>query len=124
MRAWGGSCHGRLPALRSPPRAWWACPLLRERGPKLWLIASSSSVGLVWAAVLVGLAAILTFAHLGPMAANALSGRAPPDAFIRPDGASFLLVAPVALGAVATLSLLVFASALSEFLKPVWTPMP
>lgn len=91
---------------------------------KLWLIASSSSVGLVWAAVLVGLAAILTFAHLGPMAANALSGRAPPDAFIRPDGASFLLVAPVVLGAVATLSLLVFASALSEFLKPIWTQMP
>lgn len=91
---------------------------------KLWLIASSSSVGLVWAAVLIGLAAILTFAHLGPMAASALSARAPPDAFIRPDGASFMLVAPVALGAVATLSLLIFASALSEFLSPIWTPPP
>lgn len=91
---------------------------------KLWLIVASADAGLVWAAVLVGLSAVLTFAHLGPLAAGALSGRAPPDAFKRPDGASFLLVAPVVLGAAATLSLLGLANPLIIFLTPMWSPTP
>jgi multicomponent Na+:H+ antiporter subunit D len=91
---------------------------------KLWLITASAGAGLLWAAVLMGAAAVLTFAHLGPLAANALSGRAPTDAFKRPDGASILLVAPVVLGAAATLWLLVLADPLASFLSPVWTPQP
>jgi multicomponent Na+:H+ antiporter subunit D len=89
---------------------------------KLWIITASTSAGLVWAGALVGLAAVLTFAHLGPLAANAFAGRAPADAFKRPDGASILLVAPVILGAAATLSLLILANPLAEFLAPMWTP--
>jgi hypothetical protein len=65
---------------------------------------------------------VLTFANLGPLAANAFAGRAPADAFKRPDGASILLVAPVILSAAATLSLLVLADPLARFLSPVWTP--
>lgn len=91
---------------------------------KLWLITASAGAGMLWAAVLLGLAAALTFAHLGPLAANALSGPAPTDAFKRPDGASILLVAPVVLGAAATLWLLVLANPLALFLSPVWTPRP
>lgn len=89
---------------------------------KLWLITASAATGVVWAAVLVAVAAILTFAHLGPLAANAFAGRAPTDAFKRPDGASILLVAPVILSAVATLWLLLLADPLASFLSPVWTP--
>ncbi len=89
---------------------------------KLWLITASASTGLVWAAALLGAAAVLTFAHLGPLAANAFAGRPPTDAFKRPDGASILLVAPVILGAAATLWLLVLADPLAAFLSPVWTP--
>jgi multicomponent Na+:H+ antiporter subunit D len=89
---------------------------------KLWLITASARTGVTWAAVLVGAAAVLTFAHLGPLAANAFAGRAPTDAFKRPDGASILLVAPVILGAAATLWLLVLADPLAFFLSPVWTP--
>jgi multicomponent Na+:H+ antiporter subunit D len=96
---------------------------------KLWLIVASAGASfnaegsggdLVWAAVLVGVSAVLTFAHLGPLAAGALSGKAPTDPFKRPDGASFLLVVPVVLGAVASLSLLVFADPLATFLSPIW----
>lgn len=89
---------------------------------KLWLITASASTGVIWAAGLVAAAAALTFAHLGPLAANAFAGRAPTDAFKRPDGASILLVAPVILGAAATLGLLVLADPLASFLSPVWTP--
>lgn len=89
---------------------------------KLWLITASAGAGLIWAAVLVGLAAVLTFAHLGPLAAGALSAPAPEDAFKRPDGASFLLAGPVILGAAASLGLLALADALATFLSPVWTP--
>jgi multicomponent Na+:H+ antiporter subunit D len=89
---------------------------------KLWLITASASTGVVWAAGLVGLAAVLTFAHLGPLAASTFAGRAPTDAFKRPDGASIMLVAPVVLGAIATLGLLVLANPLARFLMPVWTP--
>ena len=89
---------------------------------RLWLITASTSAGLVWAGALVGVAAVLTFAHLGPLAANAFAGRAPSDAFKRPDGASILLVAPVILSAAATLWLLVLADPLDSFLSPVWTP--
>jgi len=89
---------------------------------KLWLITASASTGVVWAAALVAAAAVMTFAHLGPLAANAFAGRAPTDAFKRPDGASILLVAPVILAAVATLWLLVLADPLASFLSPVWTP--
>ncbi|WP_228126754.1 complex I subunit 5 family protein [Candidatus Viadribacter manganicus] len=89
---------------------------------KLWLIAAAAGSGLVWAAGLASVAAILTFIHLGPLAANALAARAPTDAFKRPDGASILLAAPVILAAAATLSLLVLADPLAMFLSPIWTP--
>ncbi|MEQ1489375.1 MAG: proton-conducting transporter membrane subunit [Terricaulis sp.] len=88
---------------------------------KLWLITAAAGSGLVWAAGLAAAAAILTFTHLGPLAASALAARAPTDAFKRPDGASILLAAPVILAAAATLSLLVSANALAEFLAPIWT---
>lgn len=89
---------------------------------KLWLIAAASGAGLIWAAALAGVAAVLTFVHLGPLAASALAGRPPTDAFKRPDGASILLVAPVILSAAATLWLLVLADPLASFLSPIWTP--
>ena len=89
---------------------------------KLWLITATAGAGLIWAAALVGVAAVLTFAHLGPLAANTLAGKAPTDAFKRPDGASILLAAPVILSAVATLWLLVLADPLASFLSPIWTP--
>ncbi len=91
---------------------------------KLWLVTAAADAGLPWAAVMVGAAAVLTFAHLGPMAANALVGRAPTDPFKRPDGASFMLVAPVMLCAAATLCLLVFADPLATFLAPLWATPP
>ncbi len=89
---------------------------------KLWLITAAAGSGLIWAAALAAVAAMLTFAHLGPLAANALAARAPTDAFKRPDGASILLAAPVVLSAAATLSLLVLADPLAAFLSPMWTP--
>ncbi len=88
---------------------------------KLWLITASASSGLVWAGALVGVGAVLTFAHLAPLAANAFAEKAPTDAFKRPDGGSILLVAPVVLAAAATLWLLVLADPLAAFLAPVWT---
>ncbi|MBK8544431.1 MAG: hypothetical protein IPL62_13320 [Caulobacteraceae bacterium] len=88
---------------------------------KLWLITAAAGSGLVWAAGLAAAAAILTFTHLGPLAANALAARAPTDAFKRPDGASILLAAPVILAAAATLSLLVLADPLADYLSPIWT---
>lgn len=91
---------------------------------KLWLITAASGAGMVWAAALAGVAAVLTFAHLGPLAANALAARAPTDAFKRPDGASILLAAPVILSAAATLWLLILADPLASFLSPIWTPAP
>jgi multicomponent Na+:H+ antiporter subunit D len=91
---------------------------------KLWLITAAAGSGLIWAAALAGIAAILTFTHLGPLAANALAARAPTDAFKRPDGASILLAAPVILSAAATLWLLVLADPLAAFLSPIWTPDP
>lgn len=91
---------------------------------KLWLITAAAGSGLIWAAALAGVAAILTFTHLGPLAANALAASAPTDAFKRPDGASILLAAPVILCAAATLGLLVLADPLAAFLAPIWTPGP
>lgn len=88
---------------------------------KLWLITAAADAGLVWAAVLAGIAAVLTFAHLGPLAASALAVRAPEDPFKRPDGAPIMLVAPVVLSGAATLLLLVFADPLSRFLAPLWS---
>lgn len=89
---------------------------------KLWLIIAAAHAQLPWASVLAGLAAVLTFAHLGPLAAGALAGKAPADAFKRPDGASILLAAPVILSAAATLWLLVLADPLATFLAPIWMP--
>lgn len=91
---------------------------------KLWLITAAELAHLRWAAVLAAAAAVLTFAHLGPLAANALAGRAPTDAFKRPDGASILLAAPVILSAAATLWLLILADPIASFLAPIWTPTP
>jgi multicomponent Na+:H+ antiporter subunit D len=87
---------------------------------KLWLITAAADAGLHWAAVMAGVTAVLTFAHLGPLAANALVGSAPTDPFKRPDGASIMLVAPVILSAAATLWLLVLADPLATFLAPLW----
>lgn len=89
---------------------------------KLWLITAAAGAGVSWAAALIGASAILTFAHLGPLAANALAGKAPTDAFKRPDGASIFLVAPIVIGAAATLSLLALADPLANFLSSVWAP--
>ncbi len=91
---------------------------------KLWLIAAAADTGLISAAVLAGAAAILTFAHLGPLAANALAGRAPTDPFKRADGASIMLVAPVILSGAATLWLLLIADPLARFLSPLWMGGP
>lgn len=91
---------------------------------KLWLIAAAADTGLISAAVLAGAAAVLTFAHLGPLAANALAARAPTDPFKRPDGASIMLVAPVILSAAATLWLLLLADPLARFLAPLWMQAP
>ena len=88
---------------------------------KLWLITAAADTGYVWAAVLASVAAILTFAHLGPLAANALVAKAPTDPFKRPDGASILLVAPVILSAGATFFLLVLADPLARYLSPLWS---
>jgi hypothetical protein len=71
---------------------------------------------------LVALAAALTFAHLGPVATRALSEPPPENPFRQPDGATVLLTAPVVLGALATLSLLLLADPLASFLAPIWTP--
>jgi multicomponent Na+:H+ antiporter subunit D len=89
---------------------------------RLWLITSAAGAGLIWAAALVAVAAILTFAHLGPAAARALSEPTPENPFKQPDGATVLLAAPVALGALATLALLLVADPLAAFLSPIWTP--
>jgi len=91
---------------------------------KLWLIIAAADAGMIWAAVLIGVTAILTFAHLGPLAANALVGPAPTDPFKRPDGASIMLVAPVVICAVATLWLLIAADPLAAYLSPLWTLPP
>ena len=110
----GGFAVGCAGMIGMPPFAGaWA---------KLWLITASAGAGLIWAAGLLGAAAILTFAALGPLAANALAGKAPADAFKRPDGASIFLAAPIVICAAATLSLLALADSLATFLSPVWTP--
>lgn len=88
---------------------------------KLWLITAAADAGWVSAAITAGVGAVLTFAHLGPLAAHALTGRAPPSETLkRPDGASILLVAPVALVAAGTLTLLFFADPIAFFLSPLW----
>ncbi|MES1202872.1 MAG: proton-conducting transporter membrane subunit [Pseudomonadota bacterium] len=87
---------------------------------KLWLITASADAGAPWAAALVGLAAILTFAHLGPLTASAVASPAPADAFKRADGASIMLVAPVVVCGAATLLLLVMANPIFLFLQPLW----
>ncbi|MGE0596616.1 MAG: proton-conducting transporter membrane subunit [Hyphomonadaceae bacterium] len=91
---------------------------------KLWLITAAADAGMIWAAALAGLTAILTFAHLGPLAASALASEAPPDPFKRPDGASLMLVAPVVMSAAATLWLLLTADPLASYLAPLWEPPP
>ncbi|MET0181291.1 MAG: proton-conducting transporter membrane subunit [Caulobacterales bacterium] len=87
---------------------------------KLWLITAAADAGYLWAGGLAALAAVLTFAHWGPLAAIGLVGRAPADAFKRPDGASILLVAPAILAAIATASLLFLADPIANFLSTIW----
>jgi formate hydrogenlyase subunit 3/multisubunit Na+/H+ antiporter MnhD subunit len=91
---------------------------------KLWLITAAAEAKVIWAAVLVGAGAALTFAHLAPLAAQAMIAPPPADAMRRPDGASVMLVAPVVLAAAATLLLLVLADPLAYFLMPLWTVAP
>lgn len=87
---------------------------------KLWLITAAADADFVWAGALAAMAAVITFAHWGPLAANALVGPAPEDPFKRPDGASILLVAPVVIAAVATAALLFLADPLAVFLSTIW----
>lgn len=87
---------------------------------KLWLITAAADAGYVWAGGLAALGAIAAFALWGPLAAKALAGAAPQDAFKRPDGASILLVAPVTVAAIATASLLFLADPLALFLSTIW----
>jgi multicomponent Na+:H+ antiporter subunit D len=91
---------------------------------RLWLITSAAGAGLIWAAALVSIAAILTFAHLAPAAARALSEPTPENPFKETDGATALLATPVALGALATLCLFFIADPLAAFLSPIWTSPP
>lgn len=86
---------------------------------KLWLITAAADAGLPWAAALVGLASVLMFASLGPLAANTLVGPAPHDPFKRRDGASALLTGPIVLSAAATLWLLILANPIAWFLAPI-----
>lgn len=90
---------------------------------KLWLILAAADANAIWAAVLVAAAAVLTFAHLGPLAANALAGPPPPDPLRRADGASIMLVGPVIVSAAATVGLLMLADSLARFLAPLWAPL-
>jgi multicomponent Na+:H+ antiporter subunit D len=91
---------------------------------KLSLISAAAHESRGWTAVLAGAAAVLTFAHLGPLAASALAGNTPADAFKRPDGAPLTLAAPVVLGAAATLSLIFLADPLFAVLAPLWAAAP
>lgn len=88
---------------------------------RLWLITAAADAGYLWAGGLVALAAVLSFAHWGPLASNALVGPAPPpEALKRPDGASILLVAPVIVAAAATAALLFLADPIATFLSAIW----
>jgi multicomponent Na+:H+ antiporter subunit D len=86
---------------------------------KLWLITAAADAGAPWAAGLAGLSAVLMFASLAPLAANALVAPAPTDPFKRAEGASIMLVAPIILSAAATLWLLLLASPIADFVSPV-----
>ncbi|MBL8548409.1 MAG: hypothetical protein JNJ73_00385 [Hyphomonadaceae bacterium] len=95
-------------------------PPLAGAWPKLWLMTATAEADLVWAGALAAVASIAAFASLAPLIANAGVAPAPIGAFIRPDGASILLVAPVILAAAATLALVAFVDALARFLAPIW----
>lgn len=99
-------------------------PPLAGAWPRLWLMTASAESGLMWAGALVAFGSIATFAYLAPLAAKALVGEAPADPFRRPDGASIILVAPMALTAAATLALIFFVDPLAQFLAPVWSAPP
>jgi multicomponent Na+:H+ antiporter subunit D len=88
----------------------------------LWLIAASSQQGQIWAAILVIAAALVTFAAFGPLAANALFGRAPAYPFQRPDAASAFVIAPTAIAGLVTLLLLAFVDPIARFLGPGLAP--
>ena len=68
-----GFCGGAASMIGMPP--------FRRRRAKLWLIAAASGAGLDLGGRPRGVAAVLTFVHLGPLAASALAGRPPTDAF-------------------------------------------
>jgi hypothetical protein len=59
---------------------------------------------------------VLSLAAFLPTALRALFGPAPIDAFKRPDAASILLVAPVAIGGAVSLGLIYVLDPLSRFL--------
>lgn len=91
---------------------------------KLWLITAAADAGYLWAGALAAFAAVLTFAHWGPLAAGALVSPAPADALKRPDGAGILVVAPVVIAAAATAALLFLADPLANFLAAIWRGPP
>jgi multicomponent Na+:H+ antiporter subunit D len=99
-------------------------PPLAGAWPKLWLMTAAAEAELVWAGGLAAFASIAAFACLAPLIANAVVGEAPSGAFVRPDGASILLVAPVFLAAAATLALVAFVDPLVRFLAPIWGLQP
>ncbi len=84
---------------------------------KLALISAAAERHDTLAAVLVGLAAALTFAHLAPFSARALSAHGPKEAFKRPDGGAIALLAPMALASGACLALTLIANLLFNYLS-------
>jgi multicomponent Na+:H+ antiporter subunit D len=88
----------------------------------MWLIAGAGQAGLLWAAGLALLAALLSFAAFGPLAARALFGQAPAHPFDRPDAASAFVIAPTAISALVTLLVLFVVDAFALFLGPGLSP--
>lgn len=99
-------------------------PPLAGAWAKLWLIAAAAEAQYVWAALLAGLSALLSFAYLGPLAAKALFAPAPADPFVRTDGAPILLVVPSLIAAVLILALLFLVSPVADFLWRAWGMAP
>jgi multicomponent Na+:H+ antiporter subunit D len=82
----------------------------------VWLAAGAASTPMSWAIGLLLLSSVLSLAAFLPTALRALFGPAPIDAFKRPDAASILLVAPVAIGGAVSLGLIYVLDPLSRFL--------
>ncbi|MGE3303914.1 MAG: proton-conducting transporter membrane subunit [Hyphomonadaceae bacterium] len=82
----------------------------------LWLVAGAAEAGQGWAAALILITALVSFAALCMPAARALFAPAPPYPFERPDAASALLIAPVAVAVALSVALVLLIDPLSRFL--------